>query len=65
MLTEAQDTMLICVLVFVVLIFIFQIELYRQLLTVTSYYAPEAIPPLELRVSRNSFLKPHHGKKDK
>lgn len=65
MLSEAQDTMLICILVFVVLILIFQIELYRNMLALVSYYAPEAIPPLELRVSRNSFLKPHNGKKDK
>lgn len=60
---DTQDTMIICILVFVVLIFLFQIELYRNMLELVSYYAPEAIPPLELRVSRNSFLKPHMKKR--
>lgn len=61
---NTQDAILISILVFVILIFILCVELYRNLLSVLAYYAPDPIPPSELRFSSNSFIgKKSNGKK--
>jgi hypothetical protein len=52
-----QDALLITVLVFNIIIFLLMIELYRKVLSVISFYLPEAAPPLDLQV-RSSFLPP-------
>lgn len=53
---EVSEAIVIAILVIVTLIFIFQIELYRNMLMIIMYNSPEAAPPLELRFSQ-SFLK--------
>lgn len=52
---QVDESILIAVLVIVCLIFLFQFELYRNLLAVMNYYSPEPAPPMELRFSQ-SFL---------
>jgi len=53
--SDVDQGILIAVLVIVCLIFIFQIELYRNILAIMVYYSPDAPPPAELRLS-SSFL---------
>lgn len=53
-----SDALIIATLVMVGLVFLFQIELYRNMLALLNYNSPEAAPPLELRFSQ-SFLKTH------
>lgn len=53
--TDVSNSLNIVILVVVVLVFLFQIELYRNLLSILTYYSPEAAPPAELRFS-GSFL---------
>ena len=52
---DVSVPILIAVLVIVSLLFLFQIELYRNMLAILMYYSPEAAPPIELRFSQ-SFL---------
>ena len=52
---DVSEPILIAVLVIVALIFLFQIELYRNMLAILMFYSPEAAPPMELRFSQ-SFL---------
>lgn len=54
--TDVSEPIVIAVLVIVALIFLFQIELYRNMLALLAYNSPEAAPPLELRFSQ-SFIK--------
>jgi len=53
--TDVSNSLNIAILVIVVLVFLFQIELYRNLLSILTFYSPEAAPPAELRFS-GSFL---------
>jgi len=53
--SDVDQGILIAVLVVVCVIFIFQIELYRNILAIMVYYSPDAPPPAELRLS-SSFL---------
>lgn len=53
---DVSQPIVIAVLVLVTLIFLFQIEMYRNMLALLAYNTPEAAPPLELRFSQ-SFLK--------
>ena len=50
-----EMTLIIVILVIVCLSFLFQIELYRNILAIVAYYSPESPPPPELRFS-TSFL---------
>lgn len=54
--SDVSEAIVIAILVIVCLIFMFQVELYRNMLMVIMYNSPEAAPPLELRFS-NSFVK--------
>lgn len=54
--SDVSEPIIIAILVIVALIFLFQIELYRNMLALLVYNSPEAAPPLELRFSQ-SFLK--------
>ena len=54
--SDVSEAIVIAILVIVCLIFIFQIELYRNMLMIIMYNSPEAAPPLELRFSQ-SFTK--------
>ena len=49
------ETLTIIILVIVALTLVFQIELYRNILHILTYYTPEAAPPKVLRQS-DSFL---------
>lgn len=53
--SDVSEPVVIAILVIVGLIFLFQIELYRNMLALMAYNTPEAAPPLELRFSQ-SFL---------
>ena len=52
---DTVEALLIAVLVLVSIMFLFQIELYRNLLAVLAYYRVDASPPVHLRFS-GSFL---------
>lgn len=52
---DVSEPILIAILVIVSLVFLFLIEIYRNMLSILMYYAPEAAPPMELRFSQ-SFL---------
>jgi hypothetical protein len=53
--TSESDAMLIAILVIVSVMFLFQIEMYRNLLSLAHYYAQDSPLPPELRFSA-SFL---------
>jgi len=53
--SDTSESLIIAVLIIVALMFLLQIELYRNMLSVINYYAPEAAPPMELRFSQ-TFL---------
>lgn len=55
MLTDSDTTMLIIIMVIIILSFILQIELYRNILAVISHNEILPGPPKKLRVS-GSFL---------
>lgn len=50
-----HEAMIIAILVIVALIFVFQFEMYRNMLAIVAFHTPEAAPPMNLRWS-NSFL---------
>lgn len=51
------ENLVIAILVLVGLLFLFQIEIYRNVLIVTTNYMPETPPPQQLRLP-TSFLTP-------
>jgi len=60
---DVNDAMVIAILVIVILILLFQVELYRNLLNLLSFYSPEAAPPAELRFSPSFLSAPKTTKK--
>jgi hypothetical protein len=59
--SEESDAILISVLVIVCVILIFQVEIYRNILSLVTYYVQESPLPPELRFS-SSFLAPSTDK---
>lgn len=62
--SDESDAILIAVLVIVCVIFIFQIEMYRNILALATYYTQDSPLPPELRFSA-SFLGPSSKKSEK
>jgi hypothetical protein len=54
--SNVQETLLIVILSIIILILIFLIEIYRNILGLMEYYAPELKPPKDLDISQ-TFLK--------
>ncbi len=52
-----DEVFMIAILVLVVLIFLLQIEQYRTMLKLASYYNPDSAPPSEMRWSSSFFQK--------
>jgi hypothetical protein len=53
--SDLSESILIAVLVIVILMFLLQIELYRNMLAIVAYNSNEAAPPLDLRFTK-SFI---------